>query len=78
MRKIQASLKPERISFLILVLPYLAFSIPVFAESPFFSLPKFLLTLIVIVLIDQLVKAFLKRYLPDPSTETAPWGPPLE
>lgn len=62
MRKIQASLKPERISFLILVLPYLAFSIPIFAESPFFSLPKFLLTLIVIVLIDILVKMFLKRY----------------
>lgn len=62
MRPIQASLKPERISFLILVLPYLAFSIPIFTESPFFSLPKFLLTLVVIILIDVLVKMFLKRY----------------
>jgi hypothetical protein len=62
MRKIRAFLKPEGISFLILVLPYLAFSIPVFAESGFFSLPKFLLTLIIIVLVDVLVKMFLKRY----------------
>ena len=62
MRKVRAFLKPEGISFLILVLPYLAFSIPVFEESQFFSLPKFLLTLVIIVLIDALVKIFLKKY----------------
>ena len=62
MRKIRASLKPEGISLLILVLPYLAFSIPVFKESGFFSLPMFLLTLLIIVLADVLVRIFLKRY----------------
>jgi len=62
MRKIPAFLNPKGISFLILILPYLAFSIPVFEESGFFSLPKFLLTLLIIVLADVLVRIFLKRY----------------
>jgi hypothetical protein len=62
MLKIRAWLKPEGISLLILVLPYLAFLIPVFTGSPFFCLPKFLLTLAAIVLADLLVKLFLKKY----------------
>jgi hypothetical protein len=62
MSKFRAFSKPEGLSLLILVLPYLAFLIPVFAGSPFFSLPKLLLTLVVVVIIDILVRMFLKKH----------------
>lgn len=62
MRTIRSLFDPRGVSLLILVLPYLAFLIPVFSGSPYFSLPKFLLTLAAIVLAEILLRLFLKRY----------------
>ena len=62
MKSIRALLRIDQVSVLILVLPYLVFSLPLFRESPFFSIPKFLVTVFILLLLDVAVKLFLKRY----------------
>lgn len=62
MKSLRALLRLDQVSVLILVLPYVAFSISLFRESPFFSFPKFLLTLSIFLFLDVAVKLFLKRF----------------
>ncbi len=62
MKSIRALLRLDQLSVLILALPYLAFSLPLFRESPFFSFPKFLVTLFILLFLDVSVKLFLKKF----------------